>query len=826
MFLTDQKVNQLFSLIKSETVLKHKIFLSLIFLCLFSVKGYSQSVVNYVCSFNGYYSYANLGNFINPATAFTLEAWVNPREASSITMSVIGKNYQTGYFLGIQSSGRIVFYPKGGSFLRSRVSGTVPAGQWTHIAATYNGSLTSIYINGVLDTSTTAITGAPTPNNDTLFVGADRVGADNLFFYGYMDNIRIWTSARTAAEIKDYRSIPFNFVQPSGVYSTIVKSIQFNNDINNYAGRNLTLINYSNKAVNISDYNNNLVLNGTTDYCTHSNDNNWFNLPDSFTLEVWAKRDTTGAQPLYQNLITKSGGTSGMDYGLYFSSDGGDVYFAINNFSYILQAPGVIRSSQWTHLAVSYYPTSGKAVIYCNGDSVAGTIFSGNPSVNSNPYKIYLGATGASNTAANKLKGQLDDIKIWYKSARTGKEIRENMFANSIMKMQRADSVLYISFDRFSDGIFHGGGSHIGGLKYFGNAHINSSHSDNQNSSSPVISDPLGEFNSAASPFTMSYKKFYVPDGNITRITDSIYISEGSPVSNLRVCVLMSHSYTRDVDLILIAPSGASVYLLEKNGAAANDVMTIFSDAADSLASFGIKANGPGINSPFSPMIKANQPLSMLYGQNRKGWWKLKISDNATPDVGYVLGWGLNMRSQRTLKLSALLEGFYNFSTNKMIPDSAKVFLRSAAAPYSIVDSAVSILDSNGKGSYYFNKAVNSAGYYAVLSHRNSVETWSSSGIAFSSDTLSYDFTSAISKAYGNNQQLIDSSPLKYGVYSGDLSRDGNVNLTDITGVYNDAANFETGYMVTDLNGDNTVNLNDIVLVYNNSKNFIALQRP
>ena len=252
MFLTDQKVNQLFSLIKSETVLKQKIFLCLIFLCLFSAKGYSQSVVNYVCSFNGFYSYANLGNYINPASAFTLEAWVNPREASSITMSVIGKNYQTGYFLGIQSSGRIVFYPKGSSFLRSRVSGTVPAGQWTHIAATYNGSLTSIYINGVLDTSTTAISGAPTPNNDTLFVGADRVGADNLFFYGYMDNIRIWTSARTAAEIKDCRSIPFNFTQPSGVYSTLVKSIQFNNDINNYDGRNLTLINYSNKAVNIN----------------------------------------------------------------------------------------------------------------------------------------------------------------------------------------------------------------------------------------------------------------------------------------------------------------------------------------------------------------------------------------------------------------------------------------------------------------------------------------------------------------------------------------------------------------------------------------------
>ncbi|MBK8549572.1 MAG: proprotein convertase P-domain-containing protein [Ignavibacteria bacterium] len=646
-----------------------------------------------------------------------------------------------------------------------------------------------------------------------------------------MDNVRLWRTARSASDIKDDRFIPFSMYIPSGKYASLGSSFLFNNDLYSGGGYstgangiNITYINYFNKAVNFIDYNNNLLLNGTTDYCSHENHNGWFSMPGEFTLEAWIKRDTTGTQPLYQNIISKSGGTNVFDYGLYFDSQQGNLYFAINNYTRILQAPAAVQTAQWTHVAASYDPYDGKAVIYVNGDSAAGTNFSGNPAVQNNPYHIFFGATGASNNSANKFKGQLDDIKIWYKSERTAKEIKENMFCNKIRNMQTYDSVIYVTFDKYQSGVHVGGSSHVGGLKFFGNATVSSSHANTKNITSPVIHDPRGEFNSSSS--VMSHKKFFVPDADINGITDSIYIPEGSPVNDLRACVMLSHSYTGDIDLILIAPSGSSVYLLEKNGFSGNDVMTIFSDAADSVPSKGINVNGPGINSPFSPLIKATQSLSVFNGQNRKGWWKLKIIDYASPDVGYMHGWGLNFKTQKKLSLSALIQGFYNITTNKMIGDTAKVLLRNALPPYAVVDSSKAVLDSNGSANFYFNKAENGMNYYAVLNHRNSIETWSSSAIQFNTGSAAFDFTTAASKAFGSNQINIDTSPLKFAVFGGDVNRDGNVDLTDVIQIHNSAANFDAGYIANDITGDKTVSLTDILLAYNNAAAFVSVRKP
>lgn len=810
---------------------KQIIYFFCILLFSFINKSYSQNPDNYVARFNGYYNYVSLEN--NPlydATAYTLEAWVNPFEILNSTMSVIGKNFQTGYFLGIQSSGRIVFYPKGSNSLRSRVTGIIPARQWTHIAVTYTGSVTSIYINGNLDTSTTAISGPLTLSSDSVRIGADRVGSDNLFFYGYMDNVRFWKSARTAAEIREDRFIPFSMYDPSGKYISLRASFLFNNNVYNSGGsaiggweRNISYINYSNKAVNICDYNNSLVLNGTTDYCAHEYDAGRLDMPGDFTLEAWIKRDTTGTQALYQNIITKSGGTNGFDFGMYIGSNG-DLYFAINKFAHFTSAPGVVQTSQWTHIAASYSPSIGKAVLYCNGDSVGGTTFEGNPEVESNPYMLYFGASGASISSANKFKGQMDDIKLWFTSVRTQKEIKENMFCNNIFDIGSAGIVAYFTFDKYQNGFHYGGSSHIGGLKYFGNATIRSAHSNLNNLSSPVIYDRLGEFNSSSS--VMTKKSFFVPDANITGVTDSIYISEGSPVNNLRVCVLMSHSFTGDINLILTAPSGSSIYLLEANGAGGNDVMTIFSDAADSSASFGINVNGPGINSPFSPTIKANQPLSVFNGQNRKGWWKLKVVDNISSDIGYVHGWGLNFRPEKKLILSAFIQGFYNSASNKMKKDTAKILLRNALPPYTVADSSKSLLDSNGKSNFYFNKVVNGTNYYLVFNHRNSIQTWSASVVKFTADTLAYNFTSAVSKAYGNNLIQVDLSPVRFAVYGGDINQSGNVDATDLSLVENDAIDFITGYVKTDVNGDNVVDAIDLSIIDFNAFNFVSKMTP
>ncbi len=120
---------------------------------------------------------------MNPTGAITLEAWINPSAIGPNGMAIIGKSYQTSYFLAIHPTGRVEFSPRGGGIFRSKVSSEIQSGKWTHIAGTYNGSVTKIFIDGVLDTSTTVVIGPIFVNSDSLFIGADRIGhySDNVF---------------------------------------------------------------------------------------------------------------------------------------------------------------------------------------------------------------------------------------------------------------------------------------------------------------------------------------------------------------------------------------------------------------------------------------------------------------------------------------------------------------------------------------------------------------------------------------------------------------------------------------------------------------------
>ena len=179
-----------------------------------------------------------------------------------------------------------------------------------------------------------------------------------------------------------------------------------------------------------------------------------------------------------------------------------------------------------------------------------------------------------------------------------------------------------------------------------------------------------------------------------------------------------------------------------------------------------------------------------------------------------------------TLNLTAFIEGFYNPVSNIMVSDTVKVFLRNKFSPYAVVDSTASVLNSSGSGTFTFSNPINGLNYYIVLKHRNSIETWSSSGNSFASNSLTYNFSTANTQAYGNNMKSVDASPVRYAIYSGDINQDGFVNLTDVVAAYNGSSNFTTGYIPADVNGDNIVDLTDVVITYNNSSNFVSKVTP
>lgn len=170
---------------------------------------------------------------------------------------------------------------------------------------------------------------------------------------------------------------------------------------------------------------------------------------------------------------------------------------------------------------------------------------------------------------------------------------------------------------------------------------------------------------------------------------------------------------------------------------------------------------------------------------------------------------------------TALIEGLYNGSS--MTPDSVTIELRNSSYPYSMVDQDKIFLNSLGQGNGKFYDAVNGTPYYLVLKHRNAIETWSATTQSFTNSLLTYDFTTASSKAFGNNLKQVGS---KWCIYSGDVNQDGNVNTLDLNIVYDSNVNGVTGYTATDLTGDLITEIGDLTNVFINNFLLIERKRP
>ncbi len=175
-----------------------------------------------------------------------------------------------------------------------------------------------------------------------------------------------------------------------------------------------------------------------------------------------------------------------------------------------------------------------------------------------------------------------------------------------------------------------------------------------------------------------------------------------------------------------------------------------------------------------------------------------------------------------SLELKTYLEGRFNGST--MIGDTVTVQLRTSVWPYFVVDSDKFLLNSSGFGIANFLNATQGGNYYIVVKHRSSIETWSKTIQTFQTGVpLSYDFTTAASKAYGDNLKFKN---FRYCNYSGDVNQDGIIDGSDIYLVENDISFFLSGYTLHDIDGDQFVDAADVAIVDNNAYNFVVRIRP
>jgi hypothetical protein len=133
--------------------------------------------------------------------ALTISAWVKPNVIGRHT--IVSKAAGNGFELWLDANGQIEFRLNRGSNgssyrMLSNYNYSQDIGKWIHVAATFDGSTQRIYVNGVLDISSSFSPFTIGTNSGDLVIGA--LGTIQRF-NGGMDDLMLYSRALSASEI-------------------------------------------------------------------------------------------------------------------------------------------------------------------------------------------------------------------------------------------------------------------------------------------------------------------------------------------------------------------------------------------------------------------------------------------------------------------------------------------------------------------------------------------------------------------------------------------------------------------------------------------------
>ena len=160
-----------------------------------------------------------------------------------------------------------------------------------------------------------------------------------------------------------------------------------------------------------------------------------------------------------------------------------------------------------------------------------------------------------------------------------------------------------------------------------------------------------------------------------------------------------------------------------------------------------------------------------------------------------------------------------------VLADSVTIELHAASYPYSMIKTTTALLHTNGTLTCSFPDDVLGTPYYIVIHHRNTIETWSAAPMTITAD-MTYDFTTAASKAYANNQVDVSGNGTIWAMFTADLNQDQNVDLLDMPILEDDIALYMYGYAATDLNGDGNTDLLDVIYLDYGIANYVFSYHP
>jgi hypothetical protein len=573
---------------------------------------------------------------LEPSSAYTIEAWVNPIDASGFP-TIVGNDYTSSYWVGLGNSGHVRFYPRGGAGSYFEGVTSVPLHRWTHVAVTYNSATgAAIYINGVLDASSGAFTGAVGTSAGDLRIGADReTGSPAYFWRGGLDEIRIWDVARTAAEIAfsfrigigrrsqftngyyDHLQALWDMTLP---FTTATPDVAGGptSHLATFVGGDGYLV--SEPGPPTSD-NTALALNGIDDHAVMP-------MADGFgaglTIDAWV------APTSFSNYPTIVGRDYQTSFWFGFNVAGQLRFYPIGGAGKILESPNPIPLGKWTHVAATYQP--GLTTLYVNGVVVAtSTAYTG--SVGENGRDVWIGADNEAGFpgASFPFAGYLDNVRI-SRGPWSALQIRQRRFQGAENFTQPLN---YLDNANIGRETWEARFGQREGLAYTvagSSAHL-------VRSGAPMLSYDMDMTPSDISGFLLNNLGGVgtLPDDqDFSGIGVDLSWPSGITISSVYVFVTAPLNDLVHTLVRARSPLGTWVNLVTPGDAAGMDLHTIFRD--DSPNTFAASS------APFNDGVRPSQPLSAWNGQSAAGLWRVELSSDGTPSTRVGLwAWGIEL---------------------------------------------------------------------------------------------------------------------------------------------------------------------------------------
>jgi subtilisin-like proprotein convertase family protein len=533
----------------------------------------------------------------------------------------------------------------------------------------------TFYVNGAISGAPANNTGTMTSGTDSLTIGITKPFSSNTF-YGYIDEVKIWSTVRTAAQIAQSRFVGLgdyasantgNALTSADNYTGLLSSWTMNNNTrddiggkNGFTRNGAGLYWYPYTAGYPIPYNFALYRPSasTTSFVTVPS-NTAFDLTTAGTIEYWFN---TSSATSTQWTISKGVSASNM-WGVGIASTGFMVLrLGVNP---VINTGGIpIPANKWVHLAFTWTGTSGNYTTkyYVNGQqSGANTPNTGALSTNTDP--LCIGLLQPFNGFG--LLGYVDEVRVW-NVERTKQQIQDNMFASCRSILPNTNLKGAWNFDgnlkNFSattgiDGSFSTGGANTCRLSAYSNESTTGPAPNVQFIAHPTV------FNSAGYPagFTKKTLNTAIPDN--ASLTDTIYMTYvPGNVLDIQVFLAIQHQKVSDLTIKLKAPNATEIILDAAQGTtSANGMLTIMDDTT------GNAINGTTYLAPWTQYVKPSNPMGTFGNSPINGNWVLTITDGAATNTGTLLSWGIRFNNSILVNYnntSGNIPGKFNLEQN------------------------------------------------------------------------------------------------------------------------------------------------------------------